>query len=392
MIRSLTSKIYFVFTDCNHVLLMALATSLSLLQLPAIGQEVIPELLYSNNDGPYVSYTADSIIVKSIVTKKGVRQVEQHTYALKEKANIELKITFSEKPSWNFNVKLRSSITNEQSVWEQPAKLLAISDIEGQFGALRSILIANHVIDKKYKWIFGNGHVVICGDLFDRGSYVTEELWLLYKLEQDAKANGGYFHSLLGNHDIMNLSGDLRYVQPKYFDNAKLMGLEYNNLLTVDTELGRWLRSKNIIEKIGENICVHGGVSPQVNQLQLPIETINNRSRPYYDKADTDEPYADSQVNPFFSDTTSPFWYRGYFVQPRATQAQVDSTLSIYNCKAIIVGHTIAPPNVAAYYQNKVIGVDVNHHAGKHEGVIIENGAWYKINTTGKKKLLFTSR
>ena len=36
-------------------------------------------------------------------------------------------------------------------------------------------------MDEKYQWIFGKGHLVICGDLFDRGNDVAAELWLIYK-------------------------------------------------------------------------------------------------------------------------------------------------------------------------------------------------------------------
>lgn len=361
---------------------------LLLVEISTMGQEII----HSTNDGPFVSYIADSIVVKTILTKRGVRQVETKMYPISQKQHINLPIRFSNQSNWNFDVKLRPEITNEKPVWEQPSKLLALSDIEGQFEGFRNLLLANQVIDKKYNWTFGNGHVVLCGDMFDRGLYVTEELWLLYKLEQDAKANGGYFHTVLGNHDIMNLSGDLRYLQPKYLENAKLMNVDYMKLYGADTELGRWLRSKNIIEQIGENLCTHGGISSKLNQMQLSLAEINNRARPFYDQAETDEVYANEMIRPFFEDTTSPFWYRGYFVKPRATQNQVDSTLAIFNCNTIIIGHTIAPRNIAAYYQNKVIAVDVNHHEGKHEGALHENGTWYIINTSGKRQKLFDKK
>lgn len=353
------------------------------LQLNVNAQEVL-----SKNDGPYVFYASDSIIVKTITEKWGVPKVETNIYKASEKQQIPLKINFSNKRKYNFKVQLHANIQNEKSVWEQPSKLLALSDIEGQFEALRNLLLKNKVIDKKYNWIYGNGHVVICGDLFDRGLYVAEELWLLYKLEMDAKANGGYLHIILGNHDIMNLEGDFRYVQPKYFESAQLMGIDYTAFYAENTELGRWLRSKNIIEKIGENLCLHGGISPKLNELQLSIEEINKRSRPFYDQSEINDSVLNFVVSPFFDGATSPFWYRGYFTLPKATQAQIDSTLKLYNCKTIIVGHTIVKTNVASYYENKVIGIDVNQHEGDHQGALYENGQWYRINTKEEKKPL----
>lgn len=290
-------------------------------------------------------------------------------------------------PDWNFSVKLKKELAIEPSISKGSAKTLFISDIEGEFAAFRAILIANKVIDEKYNWIFGSGNLVICGDLFDRGKQVTEGLWLLYKLEQDAVTKGGYVHTILGNHDIMNLSGDLRYLDPRYPTLARAMEMPYTDLYSKDTELGRWLRTKNTIEKIGDNLCAHAGIAPQITKLAMPLETVNNKCRPYYDKARklSDVAKLDTTVASFFNGQTSLFWYRGYFAEPKATEAEVTSTLALYDVKRIVVGHTIVPGNVGFYYGGKVLGLDVNQHAGKHEAALLEKGAWYKVTDQGTK-------
>jgi hypothetical protein len=114
------------------------------------------------------------------------------------------------------------------------------------------ILKREGIIDNNFNWTYGNGHLIISGDLFDRGFHITECMWLVYKLETEAEAQGGKVHLILGNHEIFNLTDDWRYVETKYFDNAQLMGKRMNELYDTNTELGRWLRSKNIIEKIGD--------------------------------------------------------------------------------------------------------------------------------------------
>jgi hypothetical protein len=262
-----------------------------------------------------------------------------------------------------------------------------VSDIEGEFDAFRNLLIAANVIDSLYHWTFGEGHVIICGDLFDRGRDVIPELWLLYKLEDEAKAKGGYVHTILGNHDIMNLSGDLRYVQPKYMEHAKLMGINYMDVFNTSTELGRWLRSKNIIERVGKNLCMHGGVSPGLLAKELSLKQINNYSRPYFDKPDDSIPL---HVAVFFGDN-SPFWYRGYFMQPKASMGMVDSTLYFYNCRRIIVGHTITNVNIASYYREKVIGLDVNEHEGRSEAILIEDNKIYVVDKNGNRKSIIAA-
>lgn len=341
------------------------------------------------NDGPYVLYKKEQIEVRTIVEEEGIRKAKLQTFSVKEKASVPVNVQFSDHPEWNFSVKLQAALKNEPVEFKQPDQLLALSDIEGEFEAFRKLLLANKVIDEQYNWIFGKGHLVICGDLFDRGKEVPATIWLLYKLEQDAKAKGGYLHTILGNHDIMNLSGDLRYVRTKYFDNAKLMEVDYKDLYTADTELGRWLRSKNLIEKIGENLCMHAGVAPELNTLKMSLKEINNKCRPYYDKAKNPELFADKMVWKFFDGKkTSLFWYRGYFIDPKASEAEVDQTLALYKVKKIIVGHTIIDTNVGFYYNGKVLGIDVNQHKGKHEGALYEDKTWFKINTTGRKELL----
>ena len=102
----------------------------------------------------------------------------------------------------------------------------------------------NGVIDKDFNWTFGNGHLVLTGDFVDRGEQVTEVLWLIYALEDKAKEAGGYVHYVLGNHEIMNMSGDLRYLNKKYVDNAALLNAHFVTLYGENSELGRWLRTK----------------------------------------------------------------------------------------------------------------------------------------------------
>ncbi|RZK56678.1 MAG: metallophosphoesterase [Pedobacter sp.] len=343
----------------------------------------------NENDGPYLSYKNDKILVRSIVENEGERKAVVKEFNVTEKHNIPVEIKFSDHADWNFSVKLQTKIKNEPVSFKQPDKLLALSDIEGEFEAIRKILLANKVIDEQYNWIFGKGHLVICGDLFDRGSYVAETIWLLYKLEQDAKAKGGYLHTILGNHDIMNLSGDLRYLEKKYLQNAKLLGVDYMELYNADTELGRWLRSKNLIEKIGDNLCLHAGVAPEINKLKLSLEQINADSRPFYDKAKKRELFTDENIWKLFDGSkSSVFWYRGYFSEPKATEAEVNETLSIYKVKRIIVGHTITATNVGFYYNRKVLGIAVNQHKGKHEGALYDKKKWYKVGIDGGRKLL----
>lgn len=329
-------------------------------------------------DGPHVTYVQGEPWASSV--EKGIASKIE----LKDK---KVQVKF-ENSDLDFTVPLKKALKNEPSVFSQPKKMFVVSDLEGQFEGFRTLLIANHIMDKNYKWTYGKGHLVICGDLFDRGSTVTEIMWLLYKLEIEAKKAGGYVHTILGNHDIMNLSGDLRYLHPKYLETAKLMGVDYMSLFTTNTELGRWLRTKNTIEKIGDNLAMHAGVSPVINELGYSIEKINELCRPFYDQVKVLKGVGDPKVDPFFLGKSSLFWYRGYFIEPKATEAEVKRTLELFDVKRIIAGHTIMEGNVAFYYDGKVLGVDVNRHKGDHQAAVFENGKWHAVDDKGQTRTL----
>ncbi|MCK7530014.1 MAG: hypothetical protein MZV63_02625 [Marinilabiliales bacterium] len=76
--------------------------------------------------------------------------------------------------------------------------------------------MANGIIDRNLNWKFGRGHLVYLGDAHDRGDMVTEILWHLFSLERQAAKAGGMVHFVLGNHELMVLDGDLRFINPKY--------------------------------------------------------------------------------------------------------------------------------------------------------------------------------
>lgn len=343
---------------------------MSLLVLPAEAQKPVPV------DGPYLFYQGDSIAVKTILQREDLSMPASHKYT-----GGALSVPVSVSPSWSFEVNLKKNITSPSCTYAKPEKAFILSDIEGEFSAGRQLLIASGVMDENYNWTFGKGHLIIAGDLFDRGTEVLPWLWLLYSLEDKAAAVGGNVHVVLGNHDIMQLSGDYRYTDAKYFKHAWLMGREIRTLFGEDTELGRWLRSKNVVEKIGDLLVLHAGVSPELIAHKWDLQTINDNCRPYYAVSRKNIP--DSLQ--FLFDARSPFWYRGYFLDPKISDELVGETLKQYGCKQIVVGHTIAD-NISFSYGSKVIAVDVNQHEGNHQGLLITAaGEYYRIDEKGAK-------
>src|SRR5262245_33598569 len=96
-------------------------------------------------------------------------------------------------------------------------RVVAVGDVHGDFGAFVGVLRAAGVIDQKNKWTGGKTHLVQTGDVPDRGADSRKVMDLLMDLEKQAPKAGGRVHALIGNHEAMNLYGDLRYVVPGEF-------------------------------------------------------------------------------------------------------------------------------------------------------------------------------
>ncbi|THU39314.1 metallophosphoesterase [Niastella caeni] len=294
----------------------------------------------------------------------------------KEKYRIEMPCSREHE---NFSFCVRSNLKNEPGQYDAPAKMLLLSDIEGNFLPFRRLLIKCGVIDSRHNWIFEKGHLVIAGDCFDRGNQVIECLWLIYSLEEKAKLAGGYVHFILGNHEIMNLNGDWRYIHPKYanpVDDKKTFTALYDGNIT----LWQWLLTKNIIEKIGDILVVHGGISPEMNFFPYSVSEINTKARPFYTFAT--QIFDDPLLYLIFNSNQSPFWYRGYY-HGNANEAQVDATLAHFGIHTIITGHTIVS-RVSTFFNGKVINVNTDHAAGNSEALLIKNSKFYRVSGAGK--------
>jgi hypothetical protein len=197
-------------------------------------------------------------------------------------------------------------------------------------------------------------------------------------------------HFILGNHEVMNMQSDLRYVRNKYIDNTELIRENYKLWYTPQTELGRWLSTKNVVEKIGPLLVAHGGFSDEVLSLRMSLDEIAQRCRLlYFDTSDT-AARIDEQLKTLYSRKHGPFWYRGY-VLGNASEALVQKALNQYGAKHILIGHTLVP-QVTALYDGRVLALDTKHAGGVSEGILFRGEKFYRIDTTGSRGLLIVSK
>jgi hypothetical protein len=332
-------------------------------------------------DGPYVYYDTSLNITKIVTVNK---QDELIIDTLQHRpGELIVKTPFNE----SFFVSLKKPKIEVRSVFRKPEKMFVLSDFEGDYYDFVISLKNNGVIDNDLNWKFGKGHLVLAGDFVDRGKYVTQLLWLIYKLEKDAKKTGGKVHYILGNHELMILSGYFHYVNTRYKILAFKTGIDMYDFYGDQTELGAWIRTKNVIEKIGDIIFVHAGISDSLFRLNLSIPEMNRIARKYIFNPQAEIKLADEVL----FDDNSLLWYRGYIRENEKSaiisQNSVNEILNYYKADKIVIAHTIVD-DISTDFENKVIRCDVEHYKNPSVGILVEGDKIYKVNKAGVKTLL----
>jgi len=332
-------------------------------------------------DGPHIFYNNDSLTI-NYYNDKIVK-----TYII-EKNDTTIFHGFLNDSTVIYTIP--SQFQSPLEIFSEPAKLFVVSDIHGQYEIFRKLLYKNGVIDHNNSWIWGNGHLVILGDVFDRGSKVHETLWLIYKLEQQSQAVGGFVHFLHGNHEVMVMQNDLRYVHDNYLAIADAFAISIPKLYGGNTFWGKWLRSKNVVTKIGSLLFVHGGVHPELISHYKTIADINKIMKTNLD-TNRDEIKKNPTLSLLFG-SNGPTWHRGFFTPdslPDVSTDELTSILNHFNVEKIIVGHT-TEDQVYSSHNGRIICVDGGIKEGiQGEGLIIINGIYYRADTVGQKELLF---
>jgi hypothetical protein len=246
-----------------------------------------------------------------------------------------------------------------------PGRLIAIGDLHGDLAATRAALRLGGAIDESGRWIGGNLSVVQTGDVLDRGDDERAILDLLEQLTASAQGDGGQLIALNGNHEVMNVQGDFRYVTrggvtgfagvrprspharaapPPFEDRAAafLPGGAYA------LQLGR----RDVIAVVGDSLFVHGGVLPE--HVRYGIERINQEAREWMRAGDRRAPEA-------VASESAPIWVRDYSLDPVAPNVcdRLGEVLSALNVKRMVVGHTVQNAGISSACDGRVWRIDV---------------------------------
>jgi hypothetical protein len=367
----------------NSLRIRSLASFLALVALLASsvpGQEITDV-----NDGPYV-YWHDSTTATVFYLCGG--EVRQDKYENLDTLRFK---GMCHDSSFSYTVPAAPPII-EPHTFDGVSKIFTVSDIHGEYEYFADLLKVSGLVDEELRWIWGDGHLVIDGDVFDRGDGVTETLWLIYRLEQEAKLAGGRVHFTVGNHEKMVIRGDNRYVHDKYLKGiAKKTRIKHEDLYGADMELGRWLRTKHTAIVINGILFTHAGIIPEAIERGLNIDRLNDAVRAALDISSSELAFSDEPK--FLLASKGPLWYRGLWEEREGryahlTQADVEQVLEYYGAGAVVVGHT-GVDEVSSYFDGRVYAIDVPFEdILALQGLLWEDGKFYRVTGAGAREPL----
>ena len=297
---------------------------------------------------------------------------------------------------------------------QRAQRVVAVGDLHGDYDVWIAIARAAGLIDQQNHWSGGTATLVQLGDVTDRGPDSLRIIRSLQQLQAEAARAGGRVIVVLGNHEAMNVIGDLRYVTPGEFasyadersparrervylanrkqletaaravnPNAKpsevrqqwlaktpLGWVEHRAAWSPTGALGRWAAQNPAVAKVGDSLFVHGGLSAEYSRLG--VEEINRRVAAALAAGD-------QSPNSIISDALGPLWYRGLVTRdPRrdpdgaaAARARVQpipsiddeltAVLAATGTKRIVIGHTPSLTGIPITNGGRLIRVDTGN-------------------------------
>jgi len=279
-----------------------------------------------------------------------------------------------------------------------PARIVAVGDLHGDYDAWETIARKAGLVDAAGHWAGGSTVLVQMGDVVDRGPDSLKIIRQLMKLQREARGKGGQVVALVGNHEAMNMTRDLRYVHPgeylafadrdsearrdriyeanraaietayrardpkltpqairaEWLKATPLGMLEHQSAWGPEGEIGKWVVGNPAVAKVGDSLFVHGGISAKyatmsLRDINLAVATALKRR--------------DETPASIINDGAGPLWYRGLVTREPSDEAtiapipagaaapltidqEIELVLRHFGVKRIVVAHTPSPQGI----------------------------------------------
>ena len=271
-------------------------------------------------------------------------------------------------------------------------RVVAIGDLHGDVDAARRTLRLAGAIDARDRWIGGPLTVVQVGDQIDRGDHDRAVLDLFEGLRDPARRAGGAVHSLLGNHELMNVLGRMHHVSARAFEQF----VEFGPRGAVPAHLAgyparmrgrfaafrpggayaRRLARRKVVLQLGRTVFVHGGLLPE--HVRYGLERANREVSAFL-RGER------KTLSPAVWSKTGLLWSRKLSTpKPKPKHCRMLSrALTTLGAERLVVGHTRQRRGINSACAGRVWRIDVSLSGfyGKKPAQILE------VRVTGARVL-----
>ena len=259
-------------------------------------------------------------------------------------------------------------------------RIIAIGDLHGDLKAARRAMRLGGAIDASDHWVGGKLAVVQTGDVLDRGNEDREVLAFLDKEQEAAKKSGGAVYRLNGNHEVMNVQGDFRYVSEKSFKSyanepstgrPEVAELPQEQRGRAEAFLpggsvARQLAVFPVVWMVGDSLFAHGGVEPK--HVKYGLDKMNREITAWM--------RGEAPLPKQLEGEHTTFWTRAYGDAPTAesTCASLERVLAALKAARLVIGHTPQKAGITFDCNNKLARIDVglSAHYGNNPTEVLE--------------------
>ncbi|KAJ0977122.1 hypothetical protein J5N97_012596 [Dioscorea zingiberensis] len=286
-----------------------------------------------------------------------------------------------------------------------PSRLVAIGDLHGDLPkALAALSLARLIDPFTARWTGGQTVAVFLGDFLDRGGDELRLIHLLHRLSLEASRAGGALHSVLGNHEVMNIEGDFRFVTPEGLDEFRRWGVWFRAGLAMkrlcdgvpvpkDPFTGipksfpgikqqywegfrariaalrpngpistRFLAGNPTVLVVGDSVFVHGGLLEK--HIDYGLDKINKEARDWILGKN-------GRFSPeYMRGRNALVWLRKFSDGLNCDCEHLEGILGmIPGAKRMVMGHTIQQEGINGVCEGKAIRIDVGLSKGCGNGL-----------------------
>lgn len=235
-------------------------------------------------------------------------------------------------------------------------RVVAIGDLHGDLETTRAVLRAAGAIDNADHWNGGKLVLVQTGDTIDRGDEDRAVIDLIERLRVEAREAGGELIAMSGNHEVMNVAGDLRYVTPA---SAAAFEQGRAQAFAPGAPYARILATWPVITQVDRSVFVHGGVL--LAHVRYGIDRMNDETAAWM--------RGEGAGPEILMEDDAPIWTRLYSAPEKPSAeicAQLGQVLDALGADRMVVGHTPQAQGISSACNDRVWRIDtgLSHYYG----------------------------